>query len=347
MRISRCLQRQRQGYVLVLFAMLLWIVLGMAALVIDLGLARVHFRQMQSATDTAAIAGLREELTGDSNRDKPRWLAAQTFHPNIDQNFESYATQQSVLSINNDLPPSGGVVEDPRGKRWIPNLASNAENVPNGDLEYSETERTFIARIRRSAVAPVDGVRNDSMPQPYLFGRATIRTPSRPSEAIYRGICLRSASIASITPALAMGPPIVKQDGEPVGGVQYAASLDEWNDSIVHAIIIAEGKLPSWYSVGNIAPDQELDPATSPTGYVAIYAPSVSDRIVGFGFVIDGEPQAGHVAETNATNRLLLDAEGDDRPSLEEYHQLLSLSQDNFVQTYCLSLTPANEFLED
>ncbi|MEW4562035.1 Tad domain-containing protein [Bremerella sp. JC770] len=48
-------RQRRHGYVLVLFAMLLGVIFGMAALVIDLGLARYEFRKMQSETDRDAL----------------------------------------------------------------------------------------------------------------------------------------------------------------------------------------------------------------------------------------------------------------------------------------------------
>jgi len=55
---SRPLRQRRRGTVLVYFAMLSVILLGMAALVIDVGIAIVTRRQMQTAVDAAAIAAL-------------------------------------------------------------------------------------------------------------------------------------------------------------------------------------------------------------------------------------------------------------------------------------------------
>lgn len=49
----------RRGNVLILFAMMLFGLMALAALVIDLGFARLAQRQMQSAVDSAAIEGLR------------------------------------------------------------------------------------------------------------------------------------------------------------------------------------------------------------------------------------------------------------------------------------------------
>jgi hypothetical protein len=51
--------RQRRGNVLILFALMTFVIFAVAALTIDLGLVRVAHRQMQGATDAAAVEGLR------------------------------------------------------------------------------------------------------------------------------------------------------------------------------------------------------------------------------------------------------------------------------------------------
>lgn len=51
--------RPRSGYILVFFAMILFGIMALAALVIDIGFARLTQRQMQTAVDTAALEGLR------------------------------------------------------------------------------------------------------------------------------------------------------------------------------------------------------------------------------------------------------------------------------------------------
>ena len=50
---------RRRGYTLVFFAMMLFGIMAMAALVIDVGFARLTQRQMQTAVDAAALEGLR------------------------------------------------------------------------------------------------------------------------------------------------------------------------------------------------------------------------------------------------------------------------------------------------
>jgi hypothetical protein len=66
MRIAQC---EHRGTVLVWFALIVFAFLGLAALVIDMGLARLSQRQMQSAVDVAALEGLRwrDELPPDAD----------------------------------------------------------------------------------------------------------------------------------------------------------------------------------------------------------------------------------------------------------------------------------------
>src|SRR5271155_4652603 len=52
-------RRDRGGYMLVLAAVMLFVLFGFAALVIDMGFVRLAQRQMQSAANSAAMEGLR------------------------------------------------------------------------------------------------------------------------------------------------------------------------------------------------------------------------------------------------------------------------------------------------
>lgn len=58
-RRARFARTHRRGYVLVMFAMLAWGMMALAALVIDMGMVRLTQRQMQTAADSAALEGLR------------------------------------------------------------------------------------------------------------------------------------------------------------------------------------------------------------------------------------------------------------------------------------------------
>ncbi len=80
---------------LVLFAFMFFALMGLAALLIDIGFARLAQRQMQSATDTAALEGLRWQALSASGSLAPREQAS-----------------QFVADLFTDFPdPSGGTVQ--------------------------------------------------------------------------------------------------------------------------------------------------------------------------------------------------------------------------------------------
>jgi hypothetical protein len=58
-RHRRSLHHRRRGYTLVIFALIFFCLMALGALVIDLGIARMTQRQMQTAVDSAALEGLR------------------------------------------------------------------------------------------------------------------------------------------------------------------------------------------------------------------------------------------------------------------------------------------------
>ena len=76
----------RRGYTLVFFAMMLFGIMAMAALVIDIGFARLTQRQMQTAADNAAVEGLRGEGTVDysERRNAARNFAHWHFDDDLD-----------------------------------------------------------------------------------------------------------------------------------------------------------------------------------------------------------------------------------------------------------------------
>ena len=64
---SRTNRSHRAGYTLVFFAMLMFALMGLAALVIDIGFARLTQRQMQTAVDSAALEGLLDAIAPQEN----------------------------------------------------------------------------------------------------------------------------------------------------------------------------------------------------------------------------------------------------------------------------------------
>jgi hypothetical protein len=114
----------RGGYTLVFFAMLMFALMGLAALVIDIGFARLTQRQMQTAVDSAALEGLRfrdgipEEWLNDPVM-KAEIEAACGSHPALPQNpgdpdwqiwlncVRRWAASRNVAFVfDDDLDPS-------------------------------------------------------------------------------------------------------------------------------------------------------------------------------------------------------------------------------------------------
>jgi hypothetical protein len=92
-------QQGRRGNVLVLFALLVFVLFAVAALVIDLGLALTTRRQMQTAVDSAALEGLR-------GRDDPALAKGQR-----DLARRQAAGAVAAAVFDDDLDPDDG---DPR-----------------------------------------------------------------------------------------------------------------------------------------------------------------------------------------------------------------------------------------
>ena len=74
----------RAGYSLVLFVMMFFGLMGLAALVIDMGFVRLAQRQMQTAVDSAALEGLRWRDSTTDPRQQASNMAAYTFDADLD-----------------------------------------------------------------------------------------------------------------------------------------------------------------------------------------------------------------------------------------------------------------------
>jgi hypothetical protein len=147
----------RQGYVMVVFAMILFGIMAMAALVIDIGFARLAQRQMQTAADAAALEGLRfrdhfPPLPQSQDLDEARRLQAsitvsQLFDDNLladdadlfnfgagptvkfqaRENDEGVHASEFIFDPENP-PPDPKIGSLPKVPVYKPNLATNYVN---------------------------------------------------------------------------------------------------------------------------------------------------------------------------------------------------------------------------
>lgn len=210
----RLRHRRRRGYTLVLFAMLFFCLMALAALVIDLGMARLAQRQMQAAVDSAALEGLRWrdrtdvpdvdqarrheaakfadfiferdddfDITTDAD---PRAALLQAARANdgIDGSFidllQDYLYQPSTQTDHPHLQPNSGNFT--RGDMAAGRYTATGENIfhremsdySRDDFEYGLDDTAFLVRLRRSGEASEQGVISAGPRFPYLFGRGSL-----------------------------------------------------------------------------------------------------------------------------------------------------------------------------
>lgn len=180
-------RRAERGATLVLVVLLVFGVLGLAAAVVDLGLARATQASMQNAADVAAVEGLRlrDDVPGDPvGADVARRLAASRAAARVFDEDGELGTENVDLLLS--LGPSrelvGGVgalnagAQIVVGDALLPALEANEPNLPHGDLvagthlggpsaetaeylrddfavvppEDAPTASAFLARLRRT-----------------------------------------------------------------------------------------------------------------------------------------------------------------------------------------------------
>lgn len=121
--------RQRRGTTLVLFAVLLFALLPMMALVVDLGIVRVTQRQMQTAVNVAAIEGLRhrDSKTDVERRETARDTVKQLFDDNLDPTTPSTGFSAGPQAF---LVPGTGTELTGKTYRWSPQLMTDGNQMP-------------------------------------------------------------------------------------------------------------------------------------------------------------------------------------------------------------------------
>jgi hypothetical protein len=130
--------RQSRGQILILVAVSMVVLIGIAALAIDLGFSWMLRRQEQNAVDPAAIAAarwLRDPVTGDATTDQPAMEADACFY--AQQNgFFSGDTGCATALANDDL------------QVWSPPISGDHMGMPGYvQVIIRATHPTFFARI--------------------------------------------------------------------------------------------------------------------------------------------------------------------------------------------------------
>lgn len=229
-------RRARRGTVLVLYAMLFFGLLAVAALVIDLGSARLTQTLMQSAADTAAVEGLRnrDATTGEPARPLAadtvafafadadlgdgrviRYGAGPQFTLTGGIGGEVYGSQlltpdgmyKPSLQANIGNEQAGDVVAGNFTPTPFVGPAENADYSRNDGFEPAVTGDALLVRLRRSNEPPVDGVSSPGPTLPFLFGRGSMIQPGTSGYNPRRdGITVRATAVARAVPAKSVGP---------------------------------------------------------------------------------------------------------------------------------------------
>jgi hypothetical protein len=152
MRKHRGKPRQRAGYVLVFFVLMFFGLMGLAAVVIDMGFARLTQRQMQSAVDSAALEGLRWQsappasIPSGSARQQASNIVADLFTDSVDSSGGTIQYGAGpVVSFSGSVGPtefaaaqnmSPGVppVYQPMTSSGSAGLELNLTNATEGDM---------------------------------------------------------------------------------------------------------------------------------------------------------------------------------------------------------------------
>ncbi len=129
---ARPRRRDRAGYALVLFVMMFFGLMALAALVIDMGFVRLAQRQMQTAVDSAALEGLRwRDAIPNSMNSDPEFLALQP-------DFNPTAPTPDDMDCARRLMASRVVADGPvtSGSSARPSMFANYVDNSGGTVSY-------------------------------------------------------------------------------------------------------------------------------------------------------------------------------------------------------------------
>lgn len=320
--------------------LLVFALLGVAALVVDMGYVRISQVQMQSGVDTAALEGLRgrDALGEAGRRDEASLFGARTY---LDPAGERLVGAGPELTLTGGVTAANGsqllsVSADPV---YRPALEPNVANVAHGDMvsgtftpgangtetnAYARDDfnpagaNAFLVRMRRTdgrnALDAPDGATvSTGRSLPLLFGLGT--TLQRPDGADYdvrfNGITVRATAIADGRPARRIASGLA---------APFGLTRDFWSTMPEGATLVvdldAAGVLRSGLDIIGLftaTPLSRLGQAVTAAGaggaaagpfYVPVYEDIAGTvRVIGFGYAtaLSG---AGTLQLTRSRNRM-------------------------------------------
>ena len=305
----------RSGYTLVFFAMLMFGLMGMAALVIDLGFARLTQRQMQTAVDSASLEGLRGagNINYTDRQNAAKGMATLHFDDDLDQGADDGAFDSGSGQFG------AGPLVDFAGGAGDPSLvASQTMSVDPDNPVYKpefvdgvESATGFQAAMLRGGTAdPAADVFSVGPSVPYLFARGSLIN----RQLIQAGLTVRATGIADARPAVAVG---VNIPGVLVGSQNFAIHSATWSSLLpddgdpmtdessvipVDGIVSGSTAAVSRHVGGTLS---LLTVPVAANGYVPIFDDiNGTNRVVGFGVA---DIMAESASEVRITKRTPLD----------------------------------------
>ncbi len=255
----------RSGNVQILFAMLAFGLMGMAGLVIDLGIARFSQAHMQSTVDVTAYEGLR--FAHENPMDwRPETVELSKANVDEDMNADQDAGPGFTLTGGIGEMNASALVQPPAPPAFL-NLQPNDANAAHGDIVQGKFEDKFdthprkregsdylredfsidsdatknnavLVRARRtnSAVMPADdeeaGVSSSLPTLPLLFGMGSLVRPEVTGYSVRKhGLSVRATAIAQLRPVASVGfwnEGADNEDTTSVGVAPFVVSIAEW-----------------------------------------------------------------------------------------------------------------------
>jgi hypothetical protein len=321
---SRATQLHRGGYTLVFFAMLMFALMGLAALVIDIGFARLTQRQMQTAVDSAALEGLRgqETVPYSARQTAARKIASWHFDDDLDT-----ASDDGAFDTSSGHFGAGPAVDFSGGAGEPALIASQTMSVNPDSPVYKPVfvDGTIsangfkVAMLRGGTGIPDADVYSVGPSLLYLFARGSMIN----RQLIQDGITIRATGVADARPATAVGLDV---PGVEAGAQRFAFRNATWSllpvddgdpmtdDSVVVTVDgVNLGSTPTpTRRLGEII--TLLATPEAANGFVAIFDDvQGTNRVIGFGLagvtvesptevrITSRCPDGGVIAADNAT----------------------------------------------
>jgi len=223
---ARFVRRKQRGYVLVFFAMMLFGLMGLAALVIDLGFARLTQRQLQTAANAAALEGLRGEgsLPYSTRQEQAGNLAGWHFDDdlNLDADDGTFDSGTGQFGAGPLVEFSGGAGDPALAASQLMEVdPSNPVYKPAmlDGVASPEGEGFSVTMQRGGTLEPATNIYSLGPAVPYLFARGSLVD----RQLIQEGMTVRATGKAEFSRAMTVG--VANPDQNLAGLAPFAFEL--------------------------------------------------------------------------------------------------------------------------